>query len=34
MSDAVMGYEITRRFAAVMFERLRFDLRDREPALH
>jgi CRP-like cAMP-binding protein len=34
MADAVMGYEITRRFAAVMFERLRSDLRDREPALH
>jgi len=33
VADAVMGYEITRRFAAVMFDRLRAGLRDAEPAL-
>lgn len=33
VADAVMGYEITRRFAAVMFDRLRAGLSDAAPAL-
>jgi CRP-like cAMP-binding protein len=33
VADAVMGYEITRRFATVMFDRLRAGLREAAPAL-
>jgi CRP-like cAMP-binding protein len=32
VADAVMGYEITRRFATVMFDRLRAGVREVAPA--